>query len=216
MNFSEEELLVSFSIVERYFYLMTLKCNSCGSGPFEFVSKEQSPDEKIDIWYVRCRKCQHGRRLMFDRTSLLIETEEFTENQLPIVNPSDNPSRLLDVGQWIAIFQAIISAASQQSDKREIQRLGYEATLALEEAIKFYTQDSDLPPKEAMWTEGTKQQFKEHPEIFERHRILQLREKLPGLKAMQSVIKSELADKNSKTSKQSQSKKSWWQRWLGK
>ncbi len=215
MNFSEHELLKSFSIVERYFYLMTLKCNNCGSGPFEFVSKEQSPDEKVDIWYVKCKKCRTGQRLMFDRTTLLIDTEQFTGNELPIVNPSDKPSKLLDVGQWLAIFQAIISAAAQQEDKKQIQRLGYEATLALEEAIKFYTSESDLPPQEAMWTESTKQQFQEHPEIFERHRILSMREKLPALKAMQGAIESNRNAENKKT-KETKRKSSWLKRLFGK
>ncbi len=220
MNTNEHNPLVSYSIVERHFYLMTLRCDSCGNGPFEFVSKEQSPDQKIDIWYVRCKKCQSGRRLIFDRTSLLIDTEQFSENQLPVVNPSDKPSKLLDVGQWLAIFQAIISAAAQQEDKKEIQRLGYEAALALEEAIKFYSPESDLPPEDAMWTENTKKQFREHPEAFERHRILQMREKLPALKVMKQAINTKAntsVDKPNKDNpKQDKVKRSWWKRWFGR
>ncbi len=209
MDFPENKLLPAYSIVERHFYLMVLQCESCGKGPFEFVSKERGPDEKVDIWYVRCKNCNQGKRLLFDRTSLLIEKEEFTKDELLAVNPSKSPSRLIDVGQWLAIFYAIISAASQEGDRKEVQRLGYEATLALEEAIKFYQSDNDLPPENSIWTESSQKRFREHPEMFERHRILAMRDKLPTLKVIKNSIEAGGKEK-------SQRKERWWKRWFKK
>jgi len=180
-----EQLLPSRSAAERRFYLMILTCAQCGSGPFDFVSSERSGDEHADIWYVRCRSCRAGRRLLFDRATLLVDESAAGREEYPVVNPTQQASELLDVGQWLALFYAIISATADQHDRNEVRRLGYEATLCLEEALKFYGPDGELPGPSAFFTESSTQRFREHPEQFARERLHQMREKLPSLRAMQ-------------------------------
>lgn len=183
---SEEKQLPSYSVTERIFYLMTLQCEHCRSGPFARVSSECSGDGKVDIWYVRCRACNSGRRLLFDRTKLRLDDPPAEAGQLPVVNPFDDPSELLDVGQWLALFYAVTSAAAAQSDRAEVQRLGYEATLCLEEALKFYPSDSELPRPDSFFTDNSKRRFKEHPEQFARDKLHVMRQKLPSLRVIQA------------------------------
>jgi len=183
-----ENLLPARSIIERHFYLMVTQCEHCELGPFDLVSSERTGDDRIDIWYVRCRSCRTGRRLMFDRSKLLVEERESTESALPVVNPTERASELLDVGQWLALFHAIISAAAEQTDRKEAQRLGYEATLCLEEALKFYSPDSELPGEEAFFTESSRRRLQEHPEQFAREKLHQMRQKLPSLRAMRAQL----------------------------
>ena len=193
---------------------MVLRCVSCSQGPFDLVSTEQTPEKDADIWYVKCRKCMQGRRLIFDRSTLLIDQVQSVANSVPEVNPTNKPSLLIDVGQWLALFYSILSAASNEIDRKESQRLGYEATLCLEEALKFYNPDSDLPPENALWMETSRQNLKERPELFVRQKLLQMREKLPSLQVMRKSISNDLSDQT--TNGHSTRKNHWWSKWFKK
>ncbi len=200
---NRDNWLPARSISERQFYLMVLPCERCEGGPFDFASTEQTPDGQADIWYARCRTCGTGKRLMFDRSKLLVPDER-RDDGLPVVNPSERASELLDVGQWLSLFHAIISAAAEQSSRKEAQRLGYEATLCLEEALKFYPNDSELPGEEAFFSEPSRRRFREHPEQFARDRLHQMRQKLPSLRVMRSHLDG--------SPDQSSGGGSWWAR----
>ncbi len=205
----EREILAAYSKTERHFYLMVLRCEKCNYGPFDFVSEETLTDKNIDIWYVRCRKCHRGKQLFFDRNYLKVENED--RNSLPVVNPSNEPSKLVDLGQWLAIFYAIIESAANEKNRILARRLGYEATLALEEAIKFYSPNEELPPPEAFWTEESKKRFREHPELFSKARLLRMREKLPKTNIIAQIINKLDDSKNT-----SGHKSSWWKKLFGK
>jgi len=183
-----ESTLPSHSVTERHFYLMVLPCERCGKGPFKRVSSERTGDEKVDIWYTRCRACGAGRRLLFDRSKLQVEEASGEPAQIPVVNPTNEASELLDLGQWLALFHAIISATAEETDRKEAQRLGYEATLCLEEALKFYPSDGELPDEKAFFTEHSRRGFRERPEQFARERLYQMRQKLPSLRVIRAHL----------------------------
>jgi len=215
---SQGNLLPSRSIVERHFYLMVLACEKCGKGPFELVSTERTPEQNVDIWFTRCKKCRQGRRLQFNRSELMIDEAATASHPLPEVNPTDQPSRLIDLGQWLALFYSILSAAAEQSDRKEAQRLGYEATLCIEEALKFYHPDSDLPPADALWVESSKQRLQERPETFVRQKLIHMREKLPSLQVMRQSITDPKTKKaiTDLAPDAPAPKPSWFRRWFGK
>jgi hypothetical protein len=207
--------LPAVSVIERHFYLMVAQCSQCGKGPFKLVSTEKVPDQPVDIWYVQCRQCRAGLRLVFDRKPLLVDEIESAADSLPEVNPSDRPSRLIDLGQWLGLFHRILAAASEEKDRKESQRLGYEATLCLEEALKFYIPESDLPPAEAFWTDISKQRLREHPELFVRQRLLQMREKLPSLQVMRQAMQKDHSNGLDHNGQSDHNKKShWWNKWF--
>jgi hypothetical protein len=212
-----ENLLSARSIAERHFYLMVLQCDKCGKGSFELVSTEQTPEQHVDVWYVRCKQCRQGQRLFFDRSALAVDEAAIAAGTLPEVNPTTQPSRLIDVGQWLALFYKILSAASAEKGRKEAQRLGYEATLCLEEALKFYLPDSDLPPPEALWVESSRQALKKRPDLFARQELLQRREKLPSLHVMrQAMTDQPPAQPNHNGHPEGNGKKHWWNKWFKK
>ncbi|MFA5865697.1 MAG: hypothetical protein WC975_13570 [Phycisphaerae bacterium] len=213
----EEEkgnLLPSYSVPERYFYLMVLRCPKCEKGPFDLVSTEQPPEQNRDIWFVRCRECRQGQRLVFDRDTLLADESTSASATVPEVNPTTQVSRLIDVGQWLSLFYHILSVASEEKDRKKAQHLGYEATLCLEEALKFYAPDSDLPPSEALWVETSKQNLKERPELFLRQKLLQMREKLPNLQVMRKAISTDFEAPSANG--HHDQKKHWWSKWFNR
>jgi hypothetical protein len=119
--------------------------------------------------------------------------------QAAVVNPTDEPSRILDVGQWIVLFRMITERAAREIDKIQARHLGIEAAQCLEEALKFYDDvDNDLPPQEALFTEASRTRFRKAPEQFSRRRLIDLRAKLPSGSAMRASLSAK--------------KKRWWNR----
>lgn len=184
---------------------MVTPCPQCGRGPLksERLDREEldresflGPDgrtagpviepEPRHSCRALCRSCGHQSALTF--TLPQTAPHDDPNNLYPIVNPSDEPSKILDVGQWITLFRVILESAGNQADKIEARRLGYEAAQCLEEAIKFYDDTDELPPEEAVFCETTRTHLRDHPQQFARQRLIELRAKLPQAVKMQRHI----------------------------
>jgi len=96
-----------------------------------------------------------------------------------VVNSTDEPSWILDVAQWLTLFSMMTEMAGKESDKTAARRLSLEAAQCLDEALKFYEEDNDLPPTEAFFHQGSRDRFRDHPQQFSRQRLLHLRSRLP-------------------------------------
>ena len=97
----------------------------------------------------------------------------------------------------------VSEAAAAQSNPAESRRLGYEAAQCLEEALKFYRDDNDLPPPEAFLREQSRQQLRERPNLFARSRLINLRARLPTLTEMEERLASSGPGRPRK----------WWKLW---
>jgi hypothetical protein len=96
------------------------------------------------------------------------------------LNPTEEPSHILDVGQWIMLFRLFEQQAAGAPSKVEARVLNLKAGACLNEALKFYEEDdNDLPPGSAMFTDSTRRRFREAPEQFSRRRLIGLRATLP-------------------------------------
>ena len=175
-----DEPLVTHSIVEAYLYLMATPCGSCGQGPLE-GGKARSVDGRdkgmtlaID---VTCGACRSVKTLTFHLPEAL-ETDK--QQASSAINPTDEASRILDVGRWIVLFRMITEEAGREADKVRVRSLGMEGAQCLDEALKFYDDvGNDLPPPEAFSCETSRVRFRESPEQFSKQRLLALRAKLP-------------------------------------
>jgi len=181
--------LLAHSLAEAYLYVMASPCPSCGKGPLRGGDTRKISENGNTCALslsATCGNCGRRNAIVFrlDRDAPLSSDGPYT-----VVNPSDEPSRILDVAQWITLFRVITEAASHERNKMEARRLGLEAAQCLEEAIKFYDDaENDLPPPEAFFSEDSRGRFREHPEHFSRTRLLQLRAKLPATSVMQNNI----------------------------
>lgn len=195
--------LVAHSLAEAYLYLMATPCSSCAKGPLS--GSEARPvqglrEPMVVAITATCGACQSVIELTFQLPHGLGTDES---GGPPVVNPTDEPSRIIDVARWITLFRVIAEAASKESDKMEARWLGLEAAQCLEEALKFYDdRDNALPPPEAFFHETSRRRFQENPEHFAKQRLIDLRGKLPSTSVMMSRLSS-----SGKTKK-----KRWW-RW---
>ncbi len=195
-----EEPLVAHSLAEAYLYLMATSCPACGRGPLKGADARLVDREKHATVVVIAATCDACRQAIEPMFKLSGHPSPETRDSPTVVNPTDEPSRILDAGQWITLFRMITEAAAKTADKAQARHLGLEAAQCLEEALKFYDDvDNDLPSTEALFTQASRQRFRDHPEQFSRRRLIELRSKLPSPATMRSRLASP-------------GKKRWWRR----
>lgn len=203
-----EAALPANTLAEAYLYLMALPCPRCGSGPLhsqpphQFDRSRTPKIIRVDMC-ATCQSCDHEVNLSFEypppRESAADRLRGITR-----LNPNRQPSRILDVGQWLTLFRIILEKASTTSDRTEGRRLGYEAAQCLEEALKFYEPDNELPPASAFRHEMSKKRLRDHPALFARQRLLDMRTKLPSLTQMEAKITGQAT---------AESRRPWWRFW---
>jgi hypothetical protein len=191
------------SVAEAYLLLMVTPCAACGKGPLEAASHEAvdldgTPGRRM---LARCKVCGGEQTFVFD----LGDADAADAGSLPRINSSDRPSQAIDLAQWLMLFEAIVRAADQQTDPAESRRLGYEAALCLEEALKFYPAgDAEWPEESSFFQDWTRARFREHRHIFARTRLIGLRGRLPSRGRMEQRLAGEASRPR---------RRPWWAFW---
>jgi hypothetical protein len=176
----DHEALPAHGVAEAYLYLMATSCDACGKGPLRADEPDAATPPGGDAVLslsVRCGACGRDRVYTFavPRGPTVARDAALFE-----VNPTTEPSRILDVGQWIMLHLLHAESARHESNKHEARGMRLRAGQCLEEALKFYSDgDNDLPPPDAFFCESSRRRFRDHPERFSRRRIINLRRRLP-------------------------------------
>ena len=172
--------LFAHSLMEARLYLMVTPCPSCRQGPLSDPKPHAVCEEgarSVVAIDAACAACHAAITTTFQLPGGITVNDE--DGPVPI-NLTDDPSRIIDVAQWLTLFRIVSEQAARESDKIQARRLGIEAAQCLEEALKFYDEiDNDLPPEEAFFHEGSRQRFRDNPEQFSRKRVINLRSTLP-------------------------------------
>ena len=199
------------SWLEAHLYLQVTPCQDCSKGPWQIQSEPQDPRGRT--LRARCLHCHAEKEFTFECSPAGVgegagasASEQSPELREELINPSPAPSRVVDVGQWLSLFYLLVETASKAADKAETRRLTFRAAQCLDEALKFYTADDELPPASALFTEPSGQAFAEHPERFARQRLRDLRGKLPDLRVMARRLARDA---------QKAGRRRWWQFWRG-
>ena len=189
-------------MAEAQWFLLVRRCMSCGKGPLRMTRHRTAREGEriVDRMETACGACGEANPLVFDVSGahdLQVEGSDVVVR----INETDEPSRVIDVAGWLALFAATADAAGREADKSESRRLGFEAAQCLEEALRFYETDNDLPPEWSFFTEESRARARQHPQQYNRQRLLELRGKLPSLAVMEDRITRQPA------------RKRWWRLW---
>ena len=185
------------TINELRYYLMAEPCPACGKGPW-LACADATPAANVPSEVeVRCEHCSKRRRIAFVCEHPV--PSDGPESEL--INPTDEPSRVVDLAQWLSLFYGLLESASAQRQSAATRRAGYRAALCLAEALKFY-EDDELPPATAFYSDRTRETFREHPESFARQRLRDMQAKLPTLGAMARRLKQD-----------KRMRRPWWKFW---
>jgi len=163
---------------ESRYYLMVTPCGACGKGPWQIDAAEgPGPADAAVAIRAHCRQCNATREFRF------ICEFQTPEGDAEALNPSDQPSRIIDLGQWLSLFYLLVESAAKEEVPSATRRTGYRAALCLAEALKFYG-DDELPPPSAFFTETSARAFREHPEKFAKQKLRDMQSKLPPIAKM--------------------------------
>lgn len=176
-----DEPLPAHSPGELRYYLMVTRCSSCSKGPWT-IEEDRPEQGGREIVRAHCNHCGHVKTFRF-----ICEQSDGDKNQAELINPTDNPSRIIDLSQWLSLFYMLLESASSEKSAVTARLLGYRSALCLDEAIKFYA-DDELPPTSAFFSEQTLAIFQEHPEKFARQKLRDMQGKLPSLSTMAERI----------------------------
>ena len=180
---AKRRVMPAHTFNEVWYYLLVTPCAACGAGPLEMdpptgPARDRRPQAgKRTAVSVHCKRC--GRRRSF---SFLCEHPvPDGDPEAETINPTDEPSRMIDLGQWVSLFHLLDVPAASPPSGPEARRTGLRAALCLAEALKFFTEDDELPPESAFFHESTLAAYKEHPERFARQHLRDMQARLPGV-----------------------------------
>lgn len=189
--------LPAHSLAEAFFYVMVTPCSACGNGGLKagIANRADPVDAGITVTIpATCSNCNATVEPAF----VLSEIPASDPAQPATVNSSPDPSRIIDLAQWLTLARMILEVASKETDKQQARHLGIEAAQCLDEALKFYDEDNDLPEPTAFYSAASRLRFEQQPQLFSRQRLINQRTKLPTI----SVMRTRLAA--------APKKKKWW------
>ena len=191
-------VLVPHSLTEARLYLKMRSCKACGQGPLEpsEITPEYDAGRHRLTLSILCRQCDQQSRITFDTSdierrasvpSVLGELRDVSRQQAaPVINPTRWPSLMIDVAGWLTLHTMLAEAAraegikSTRMDRRAaVRRVQVLAGQCLDEALKFFDEDNDLPPREAFFAKESYQRFLDRPELYTRQRLIELRGQFP-------------------------------------
>ncbi len=175
-----DDVLPAHSLAEAYCYLMATPCPACGKGPLRGAEPkpvDAAGARRTVVIEATCPTCEAVRTPCF---RIPADAPAPDSDEFGVVNPTAEPSRILDVAQWIMLHEVHAESARREKNRAQTRRLNLEAARCLEEALKFYDEvGNDLPPSEGFFQEATRRRFRQNPERFSRRRLLDLRAGLP-------------------------------------
>ncbi len=195
-----DERLRAHSRREVQYYLMVTPCPACGKGPWLAAPAEEGSAEIV----AACEGCGHGETFHFVADAIEGPAPDPHVPGIEAVNTTEQPSRIIDVGQWLSLFRLFVEAGARETSKFTGRRLGFEAAQCLSEALKFYGDDDEMPPPEALFTESSRRAFRDHPDKFARQRLREMREKLPSLSQMTDRLAAD---------RLAEARRPWWKFW---
>lgn len=187
---------------EACLYLKVAACAACSQGPMELQGRpEAQPGPSggpttLGRLAARCAHCGAQREFVF----VWPEAPAGAGASDGPINPTSEPSEIIDAAQWLSLHYLLVESADRAADKGEKRRLISQAAQCLEEALRFYTEDDELPPQSAFSAASSRQAFAEHPEKFARQTLRDMRAKLPSVPPPPGRATSQ-ADRR------------WWQFW---
>ncbi len=154
--------LRAHSTAEAGFYLMLMPCPTCGAGRLEEHARAEVSrhiDVVIDLT-ARCHACKATCAIRFR------------------IDPDASCSELVDVAQWLTLAHGFMTSPQKTPAADRARKL--QAAMCLDEALKFYHEDNDLPPDDAFFDPERRSRALDNPRPFLRTVLLDARRRLPS------------------------------------
>ena len=187
------------SVAEAYLYLLVQSCPTCKHGSLEPDPPVLAEETPLVQMTAACRNCSMCEEYHFQVDGPVSSVDPLSDTG-PI-NSSGQKSEIIDVVQWISLANLLVETGESTPDKTEQRWRKYRAAQCLEEALRFFPADSEVPVETAFFSEKSRETFRNHPQRFTRERVLALRARLPAV-----GVESRVSEGEGK-------RRSWWKFW---
>jgi hypothetical protein len=173
---ASNSVLHVISINELRCLLWVTPCPQCGRGPQEILDADlQASPTQANI---ACQACDAQRPQKFD-AEFPLQDSALAEPVVPLINPTDEASELLDLNQWLGLFHLFLErSALPDIDHSEHHHAQLWASACLDEALKFYDGE-ELEPEAAFRCDLSRQAYEQYPQSFDHQALLDWHAKLP-------------------------------------
>lgn len=180
----DETTIPVHSVQEEYFYMMVNPCD-CGGAWFPADQHIEPADDRVRHRVeAKCSRCGKERGFPFELPG---EARPDGPTQVREINPTDEPSRAVDLAGWLDLAQFYLKRIEDLSDNvRKAQSL-LDARLCLEEALKFYGPEDEGPPPEALWSKESRKKARRQAETFRRETVEKMLERIPPKDRLERV-----------------------------
>jgi len=196
------EVISARSVAEAYLYVLVTPCSMCEHGAREVSALARAPEPDVIRLVSVCGNCAGTEEFFFSAPGPLPPADPLSSS-MPL-NPTADASALVDVGQWLTLYGWMLERAEETPDGQERRWRRFRAVQCLDEALKFYDSDSEVPPESAFHTDSSQRAFCDHPQRFARSRLLGLRAKLPDVE-----VEAKVARQAARVGR----KRPWWRFW---
>lgn len=194
-----QEITGAHSAIEAYLRLLITPCSTCSHGAREPVVERDSGEDGV-LMVTTCGNC--GATDAFAVRNVRMGAGVDPVSLADPINPTRQPSAIIDVAQWLTASELLVQSARATPDAQEARWRRCRAGECLDEALKFYGPESELPPESAFWTDASRAALREHPQRFARERVIAMRDDLPRASERTRAAETE------KTA----GKRPWWRR----
>lgn len=166
------------SVAEAYLYLQVTPCGACGKGPIQSQGELTRRGQRAGAYElsVRCHSCGNKAAIVF----WIVPPPTRESGASNIINATGERSSAIDLLGWLTLFRSILEASEKTADKATARSLAWEAAQCLDEALKFFDADNEMPQADAFFSEASRQRYREHPQHFARSKWMERRLKLPN------------------------------------
>lgn len=203
-----DEPRAAHSVVEAYFHLQVTPCAACGHGALTVSGPFGTEHPRCVRFETVCRNCGTATPFRFETPAPLSPAElraHPQSSQAPISTVRE-PSRLVDPIQWVTLAHLAIESIEVTPSAAEQRWARIRAAQCLDEALKFYEDDNELPPSAALRTESSRTALHDHPQRYARSRLAALRASLPA---------DGVVDRLRAQEGQPARRRPWWRFWQG-
>jgi len=198
------------SVQEEYFYMMVHPC-ACG-GPWHSES-EQVEETDVEVLHhvtATCFKCGKERTFHFR-----LDERPGPKDPIRAVNPTDEPSRAVDLAEWLRLAQFYLERIERLSERVEKAQSLLDARQCLEEARKFFGPGDEEPPASALWSRQSRRRAREQAQAFRRSTIDAMLARLPPLERLRQADSIDQKTFTQAVRERARQRvgRTWWQFW---
>jgi hypothetical protein len=196
------DALAAHSHVEACLYFSVIRCDACRSGALTPTFESSQYADGAWRVFAHCTNCGAAEAYSF-RVPAPPARHDPLSSDAPI-NATPEPSEIIDPVQWVTLAKLMSESAADTPDAGERRWRKIRAAQCLDEALKFYDDDNELPPAEALRTDDSRSAVRDHPQRYARSRLLDQRGALPVDGVANRVTQADSAI---------HPRKPWWRFW---